>query len=268
MSIRIIAADDEQAALKRIVRAIREAEPDAEVWGFTDPEELLAFVRAGNAKADVAFLDIEMFGLSGIEVAVQLKTISPATQIIFVTAYSKYALDAFSIHARGYLLKPVTTEEVKQEIDYIRQQEFHTHARIFVRTFGNFDVMVEGKPINFSRTKSKEILAYLIDRKGATVTKKELAAVVWESGVYDRNRQFQLQKLLSGMMKALRDAGADDIVRKGYNSFSVDPSRFECDYYRFLDMEAEAVNSFKGEYMVNYSWAEMTVGSLENYNKP
>lgn len=267
MSIKIIAADDEQAALNRIVRAIQEAEPEGEVLGFTDPEELLASVKSGEAEADVAFLDIEMFGLTGIEVAARLKKISPDTQIIFVTAYSKYALDAFSVHARGYLLKPVMTEEVKQEINYIMQQKFRSHARIFVRTFGNFDVLVDGKPVYFPRTKSKEILAYLVDRIGATVTKKEIASVVWETGTYDRNRQFQLQKFLTNMMKTLREVGAEEIVRKGYNSFSVDPSKFECDYYRFLDMEAEAVNSFRGEYMVNYSWAEMTVGCLEYYKK-
>lgn len=124
-------------------------------------------------------------------------------------------------------------------------------------------MFVDGKPVYFTRAKSKEILAYLVDRKGATVTKKEIAAMLWEDGEYTRSRQYQLQSLISEMVKSLHKAGAGNIVRKGYNCFSVDPEQFECDYYRFQSWDMEAVNSYRGEYMANYSWGELTAGGME-----
>lgn len=112
MSLCFLAIDDEALALSDLVHALQTAEPDCRVCAQLSPETALEDIRAGRFAPDVAFLDIQGRGWDGLECAVQLKALLPKLDIIFVTAYPQYALKSYSLHARGYLLKPVTIEAV------------------------------------------------------------------------------------------------------------------------------------------------------------
>ena len=124
---------------------------------------------AKSNSIDVAFLDIQTGGMSGLELALELKRLQPGVHIIFVTGFSQYAVDAFAMHASGYLLKPATEEAVLRELTFL-YQEREASARVRVKTFGGFDVYVDGEPLRFGRAKSKELFAYLVDRRGSSVT--------------------------------------------------------------------------------------------------
>lgn len=265
MSMRFLVVEDEALVLDVFVETLKEAAPGCEVRSFGDPFTALREITEHGFSPDAAFLDIDLFGMTGLELAHRVKTACARTNIIFVTGFSEYALEAYSLHARGYLMKPVTLERLKEELAHLSKPPAPSAPHIRVHTFGNFDVFVDGTPVSFSRSKSKEILAYLVDRRGASVTKKELAALLWEDQDYTRNNQIYLQTLLTGMMNALKAAGVENIVRKERNCFSVDPAAFDCDYYRFEQGDIDAVNAFRGEYMSNYSWAEFTMGYLEKH---
>lgn len=259
--MKIIAVDDEQPALNVLCRAIREAVTEVPEC-FRNPMKALDFAKENQV--DVAFLDVNMCGMDGLTLAYKLKELQPRANIIFVTGYSEYMSNAFTMHASGYIFKPVKTEDVARELEDLRYPVERKKKGIWVQTFGNFDIFVDEKPIYFSRTKSKEILAYLIDRKGAGVTKKELAAVIWEDGSYSRSRQNYLHILIAEMMAPLKMAGAEQIVISKRNYYAICPSEFECDYYNYLKWDVQAINSFQGEYMSNYSWAEFTLGLLDS----
>ena len=109
--MKIIAADDEKYALESLTRVIREAAPDAEFVAFQEPEEIATYVE--DHGCDVAFLDIEMGTMSGLEVAKQLKRHNPQVNIIFVTGYDQYQNKAFRMRASGYIFKPAKTEEIR-----------------------------------------------------------------------------------------------------------------------------------------------------------
>ena len=109
--MRIIAADDETIALEQLMDAIRQVAPDAELVSFKSPTELLKY--AEGKTYDVAFLDIEMGSLSGVDVARQLKLWNPRINIIFVTAYDKYMAQAFKMHASGYVFKPISVDDIR-----------------------------------------------------------------------------------------------------------------------------------------------------------
>jgi two-component SAPR family response regulator len=264
--VNIIAVDDEKYLLADIENTIKKAVPGVTVTGFRKPKEALEF--AINNSIDVAFLDIKMIGMSGIELAKKLKDIKGNTNIIFVTGYSEYAFEAYSIPASGYILKPVTTEAVLQAMENLRNPVIlKSEKKARVQTFGNFDVFVSEKIVVFGRLKSKELFAYLIDRKGASVTAAEIAAILWEGRMYDRSLQNQTQVIIAAMMKTLKDNGINDIIIKKRNQITVDKSKIECDYYNYLNGDAVAVNAYSGEYMTNYSWAEMTAGYIYNMFK-
>lgn len=252
--------DDERNALFNLRDKLREIPEIKNVEMFENPVNAVAF--AEQHKIDIAFLDVEMYGMTGIELAKALKEISPKTNIVFVTGHAEYAVHAFSVEASDYLLKPVAVEEIRTAMSRLRHPIIQKKPRFYVQAFGHFELFVDDVPVRFARAKSKEILAYLIDRRGASVTKRELATVLWPDEEYTRSKQFQLQTLISEMMKSLRDVGAEDIVVKYHSNLAIHIGEMDCDYYRFLRGNTGAVNAYVGEYMANYSWAEFTLGTL------
>ncbi|MBE6062627.1 MAG: response regulator [Clostridium butyricum] len=258
--MKIIAADDEKIALMTLVEAINEAYPKADVKAFRKSSEVIEYVE--NNKADVAFLDIDMRGANGIELAKKLKECQPKINIIFVTGYSEYMGEAFSLHASGYVLKPPTREKIEAEIDNLRHPIEEKSVHVKVQTFGNFEVFVDGKPLVMKLSKSKELLAYLVDRKGAGVSTAEIASVLWEDKEYTRSLKNQVQTVVHKLFEALEDVQAQDILIKKWNSLSLNVEKVTCDYYEFLKGDINYINLFMGEYMTNYSWAEFTTGYL------
>lgn len=135
--------------------------------------------------------------------------------------------------------------------------------RLRVQTFGNFEVFYDGKPVHFSRSRTKELFAYLIDRRGAGSTMGELISVLWEGRPDTDSVRSQLRSLITDLRNTFRQLDEKSIIIKQRDLIAVDPDRVDCDYYRFLAGDKGAVNAFRGEYMSNYSWAETTVGALQ-----
>ena len=102
--MRIIALDDEELALRALLDTIGEAAPGAEIHAFSSAEKALEFAQGYSC--DIAFLDIEMSGMSGMELAGQLTARNPEVNIIFVSGHDTYTGDAFASHARGDLTTP------------------------------------------------------------------------------------------------------------------------------------------------------------------
>lgn len=257
----ILAVDDEQAALYILEDELKNVLPDANIYVSDCAAEALKIVS--RIPIEIAFLDIEMPELTGLQLAEKIKERAPKCNIIFTTAYSEYTMDAFKLHASGYLLKPVTQKAIEEELKNLRHEPEQAEKRgIFVHTFGQFDIEVNGEAVYFNRAKSKETLAFLIDRRGGGVTKKEIAAVIFEDSCYSRNIQDYMGKILKDMEKTLKLAGIEEMLVKKYNYYAVNEACFQCDLYDYLDGKADAASQFRGEYMNQYSWAEMTLAKL------
>ena len=180
--MKVLLVDDEELQLIRIENAAKKALPeDSEFFSYTNP--MLAYEENVNKKFDIAFLDIEMPQINGIQLAKKLKKVNPLVNVIFVTAYDNYALEAYRLHASGYITKPVNEKKIREEINGLRYQVSleHTH-KIECKCFGNFEVFASGVPLKFQRSKSKELFAYLVDREGAAININELNAVIWGEG--------------------------------------------------------------------------------------
>ena len=254
--MRILCLDDEPLALKMLEQAVRQAKPDADITAFRKQAELLEQAKQGGC--DIAFLDIHMRGMNGVELAKELKTVNPKMNIIFVTGFSEYAGDAMKLHASGYIMKPVTAEEVAAELSDLRFPIVpKSDALLRVQCFGNFEVfMPDGEIMKFDRSKSKEIFAYLVHRHGSSCSTKEIAAVLFEDAPYDAKQQNYVQQLIYSMMNSLKNAGVEEVIVRSRNSLAVNSKLLDCDYYRFKELDAGAVNSFQNEYMSQYYWAD------------
>lgn len=257
----ILAVDDENIALNALSLALKKALPDAALFACADGSAALRC--AGENSIDVAFLDIELRDMNGLELAKKLRDISISTNIVFATGYSEYAVDAFGIYASGYLLKPITAEKILEALAHLRTPLNDPQTkRLRVQCFGNFEVFVDGKPAAFTRSKSKELFAYLVDRCGAGSTVAEIAAILWDDGQYSISRKNQIHNFFSELKKSLSALGLEDVLICSYNSYAIDRKLIDCDLYRCIGGDVAAINSYCGEYMAQYSWAELTAGML------
>ena len=252
----MLCVDDEPLMLKMLEMAIKEARPDADITAYRKQAELLEDARKNGC--DIAFLDIHMRGMNGVELAKELKTVNPKMNIIFVTGFSEYAGEAMSLHASGYIMKPVTKEKIEQELSDLRFPVIpKKNAKQRVQCFGNFDVFTpDGAHVRFERSKAREVFAYLVHKQGNSCTTLEIFSAIFEDESYEKKLQNLLQTYIYAMIKSLKAVGAEDAVVRSYNALAVNPEVLDCDYYRFKELDAGAVNAYQNEYMSQYYWAD------------
>lgn len=257
-----ICVDDEPLVLQLTLSLFRDLPGFQEVEGFAGPLEALDWLE--NHTPDIALLDIDMPGMNGLELARRIRDMHPDTAVIFLTGYSEYALDAFQLHASGYLMKPINREKLASEVEYALSGKNRGKAsNVFAKTFGNFDLLVDGRPLVFKRSKSKELLAYLVDRHGGNVSRPEAFAVLWEDTFYDRAMQKQMDVVIRSLRSTLEEAGVGEIFEIQSGWMRILPERMDSDLFRFLDGNREAIQEYRGEYMSAYSWASQTEAYLD-----
>ena len=254
----IYAIDDEKNALEYIVRKIKSVEPDAEIHEFNRAAQALE--SAKEIPFDVAFMDIQMPEMDGITLAKKFKKINPKSNMIFVTGYSEYTMDAFAVDASGYLLKPATKEQVRHALDNLRYPlAVPGGSQVCAQCFGDFELFVNQKPVHFKYMKSKEVIAYLIDRKGALCSNSEVIINLWED---DEDHSAYYRSLMKDIQDTFKGLEVEEVFNRERAGASVITDKIRCDYYDYLKGIPSGINAYKGEYMLQYSWAETTGAAL------
>ena len=252
-----IAVDDEALMLRALVRAISVSPDITGVFKFSDPEKALDFVQ--DNPVNVAFLDINMRGMGGLALAEKILSFRPDCKIVFCTGYEEYAIPAFKLHVSGYLMKPISAEDVQGEIDNIkgvRQKE----KLLKVKCFGNFEVFAKDEPLQFKRSKTKELFAFLVDRNGAGMTAKQICAVLFPDDTDDSKNVAYLRQLVLDLKNTLKMVGAESVLCHDTPCYRVDTNLLKCDYFNHIETGKP---EFYGEYMTQYSWAEETCAMLQ-----
>ena len=251
-----IAVDDEALMLGALTAAIEASNDIASVAKFSDCEAALEYAKSNLI--DIAFLDINMRGMGGLALAEKILSARPACKIVFCTGYEEYAIPAFKLHASGYLMKPISAEDVQGEIDNIkgvRAQE----KLLTVKCFGDFEVYAKNEKVVFKRLKSKELFAFLIDRKGAGMTARQICAVLFPDDMDDAKNSAYLRQLVMDLKNTLKAVGAENVLCHETPCYRVDTSLIKCDYISYLETGKP---EFHGEYMTQYSWAEESCAML------
>ena len=136
--------------------------------------------------------------------------------------------------------------------------------KIYIRTFGYFDVFVEGNPIAFRNKKSKELFALLVDRRGGYVSSDEAISFLWEEESVNSVTLARYRKVALRLKNILEEYGIADIVESVDGKRRIVTEKIRCDLYDYLSRKDEFAQLFKGSYLTNYSWGEMTLGELLN----
>ena len=251
-----IAVDDEALMLGALTAAIEASNDITSVARFSDCEAALEYAKSNPI--DIAFLDINMRGMGGLALAEKIVSARPACKIVFCTGYEEYAISAFKLHASGYLMKPISAEDVQGEIDNIKgisQKE----KILTVKCFGNFEVYAKNEVLVFKRLKTKELFAFLVDRNGAGMTAKQICAVLFPNDSDDTKNSAYLRQLVLDLKNALKAVGAENVLCHETPCYRVDTNLLKCDYFSYLETGKP---EFHGEYMTQYSWAEETCAML------
>lgn len=138
--------------------------------------------------------------------------------------------------------------------------------KVFIRTFGYFDVFLEGKAIPFSHMKSKELLALLVDRQGGYLSSAEAVGYLWENENANNLTLSRCRKVAMRLRETLEQYGIEDIIETRNGCRRLVTDKVSCDLYGYLNRDGKYAQSFRGFYMSNYSWAEATLAALLREN--
>lgn len=255
--MRMICVDDEALVLQLTLTLCRALPRVTEVEGFTDAHEALS--RAREHPVDVALLDIDMPGMSGPELAFNLKKVCPEAAIIFLTGYRQLAAGAAAYGETGYLLKPVGREKLAAEVEraLAPKPQAEPTTPVAVRTFGTFRVFAGGKTVVFPSAGALELLALLVHRQGETLTHREIIEALRGEEALGFSARKKLDAAIHGLRAALEEYGIGEILQSKFNRLRIRPELLDCDLYRALAGDVEAINAYRGEYMSPFAWASL-----------
>lgn len=257
----IIGVDDKKAIIVMLEKMLEKIDPDGEHRFYTDPS---AAINDLDRPVEVAFLDEEMPGMDGIELAKKIIARYPLCNIIFLTGYPEYAPTAFDIHASGYIVKPFSQKKLEDALAHLRYRTPELPDKpVRVQCFGTFEVFVNGEPVKFARQKSKELFAFLVDRRGAMCDMDMLIGNIEPESAADRSEKSKMRVYLSDLTTTFERLGTEGIIVKNTGAAGVNVNMLDCDYYRFLNNDPFAVSQYTGEYMSQYDFAKETRAFLE-----
>lgn len=248
----IIVVDDERLVLSAEISAVKRVLTTANIYPFQDAKSALEFAESN--RIDIALLDINIKGITGLKLAEKLQSLNPMVNIIFCTGYSEYSLEAHDLYCSAYLMKPITDDKLNKALANLRHPISDKIPGLRVQCFGNFEVYMNGEPIKFGHKKTKELFAYLIDRHGATVSTKEMMTVL-----YKDDKESYIRNLRSDLNNTLESYDLSEALTRSGGDIGVNVDKIDCDYYDYLN---GSKSLFHGEYMSQYSFAEVTLGWL------
>ena len=254
--LKIVVVDDELSAMQLLCATLEEIDTahQFEITSFTNPLKARDYLLVNQV--NVVFLDVEMPVLSGMDIAHTLLNTLPAPpEIIFVTAYPQFALDAWQTDAVAYVLKPYHISQIQHALT----KGLHIHlskplmgtVRPFARCFPEFDLFLDGYPICFSSKRAKEMLAFLVYHRGGWVSIDKLTFELLEEST-EASAKSHIRLILSRLRQTLARHDLSSLLQTQYGKVRVDPGQFDCDYYNYLNGD---LSLFKGSFMGAYTWA-------------
>lgn len=245
----ILAVDDEQLMLDALTGSIQEAAPNEKVVPFRKGSDAIAYARENVI--DVAFLDIRMRGMDGLELGRRLLELYPEINLIFCTSYDEYVSEAFrSIRCNGYITKPVDAEQISAELAHLRVPlRVDRPKRVSFQCLGRFEIYIDGEPVKFENAKTKELMACLVDACGGVLGNQEIIVKLWED---DNRHDSYFKKIRKDLTDTLAIHGCDDILCRYRGGIGINVDKVECDYYKWREQNPGKKPEV---YMSQYTWA-------------
>jgi two-component system, LytTR family, response regulator len=232
--MRAVLIDNEKLELDEVAYAL-EDEGIAVIGAFTDSTEGYDFII--KEKPDVVFLDIDMPKVNGIQLALKLQDVMPDINIIFVSAYPQFALEAYKAYPLDFLLKPVYKERLEKALaqlnkTIIKNRAIETETIEYkISCFGRIKFLKNNKEIEFQTRMAKEMLAYLISNFDTAIYKDELLSALFNDS--NEKNINNMRVSLFRLRKTIEDSGVPRNVLSIRSNLALDIKEGVCDYIDF-----------------------------------
>lgn len=258
----ILAVLENEAMQLPMTQMLSALEPEANLLCFGS--SLPALAAARTQEIDIAVLDAKLPELSGLDFGQYLQELYPKVNLIYLTADTEIGFEALRQHASGILSKPVIETQLRRELDELRYpQREQNRKRVFAQCFGNFELFADGKPVVFKYSKTKEIVALLINNRGAQTTNGEIIASLWEDDGDPEKKGSYLSNLRQDLQNTFTRLKLSGVILKQRGSLAIATDRIECDLYDWLEKKQESKYQYLGDYMNQYSWPEVMHAQLD-----
>lgn len=233
--MRIAAVDDEMHVLERFERMALNMK-DIDLCGlFETGEQLLAYLE--KHPLDAVFLDIEMPGINGLMLSEQIVSLNENIEIIFITAFNQYAVEAFEVQAMDYIMKPLTEERLEKTLRRLTRSQRTSKSleKPYIQCVGDFEIFLNGEAMSWKNSKAKEILAFLVHKNGVPVNWEKIADAVWPD--YDSEKaqtNFHATNYL--LRKRLAQAGISHILESKRGNYRIMTKQVDCDIYQLEEL--------------------------------
>ncbi len=259
--MKIIVVDDELTALNTFLpNVLDDLSVDCKMF-MNAPRAALEYVRIN--KVDVAFLDVKMPEINGVDLAERMLALNSSLKIVFISAYARdeeAILKRLNGRVAGFCHKPYSAETVKTLLAKLNSESLP--KKIFIRTFDNFDLFVDDVVVDFTSSKAKELLALLTDAKGSYVTMDTAMGNLWA----DKNTELSKRLYRDAVCRlrmTLKERGVEKLVTFERGRAVINTGLATCDMWEFI----KNGGVFSGRYMPNYDWSIITEATLEQLNK-
>lgn len=268
--IRTILIDDERHALNNLERLLKNYD-DIEIMGtYTDVTEV--FEKIGKDEIDLIFLDIEMPKMKGIEAAKKILAIDSNVQIVFVTAYDDYALDAFEVDVIDYVMKPIMKRRLDKTIERVKKYKNlpgKSQEECRILCFGNFEVLKGQQVVKWRTFKAKELAAYLVHHRGNFVHKSKIIEELWRDKEEEQATKL-LHTTIYYVRNGLKPLNIDKAIIYSNEMYKFDMDTVFCDTLEFdqafnnkvmdsnnIEILDKMIQLYRGEYLEenDYHWA-------------
>ena len=209
------------------------------VGKFDDPSLALNFVKNNNV--DLAFLDIKMPIVNGIELARNLRAINKNILIVFVSAYEDYIKEFNEVGGDYYIIKPYDEEILSLAMERIRLISKRQQKNIYLQMFGRFVVFMNGKPLRI-QGKAKEILALIASKRGKEISNEEIFYTIWENRPYSNENMGVYYNAIRRLKEMLKDYEIENLVISTVHGQMINVDMVDCDYYMWLDGKNDSRN--------------------------
>ncbi len=274
--MKAVLIDDMKPALREMEYLLKKYSEIEIVGSFTDP--ITALEQIESLSPQVVFLDVDMPQLQGIDAASEILLLDRNIEIIFVTAYNQYAVEAFELNALDYLLKPVDVKRLDKTVSRLLAKKEvakeQLDNKLVIQSFGRFEIFIEGnEPILFRTEKTKELFAYLLHNKHRGITKEDIIEALWLGMDYDRAVK-QLYNGIYYIRKALLEYGVPKEVLSIHSDYKLKIEQGILDRDLFVKLmdegtrgDIESLKKAERLYRGNYFECEKYIWSLSENDR-
>ncbi|MCA0756242.1 response regulator [Paenibacillus sp. N4] len=276
--MRAILVDDEKPALLHMERLLNMEGRLTVLGKFTTVREALDYIA--REKTDVVFLDIGMPEMNGLEAARYFEQADSRIRIVYVTAYSEYAIEAFELNAIDYLLKPVSpirlAKTISRLLKYARPEAPDAaepaapRGEPMISVFQRMEFRGGGTKLKWRTAKAQELFAYMLHQKGKWIDKDQILELLWpdmpsdKSMTYLHTSVYQIRKLLKEWGAGASVEYAQDCYRLTAEHVLTDAELLEQELSACTAAEADKhrcsriMSLYTGPYMYenDYAWAK------------